>query len=91
MTNTEILEMLEKLKNYLEDEYRSEVLILTRDKLPWWFNDVNESKHCALQRGLGACQFIQHLGVPFKEVSEVYETFKKAVEDIVPTKEREVR
>lgn len=91
MTNTEILEMLEKLKNYLEDEYRSEVNILTRDKLPWWFDDANESKHYTLQRGLGACQFIQHLGIPFKEVSEVYETFKKAVEDIIPTKEREER
>lgn len=88
MTNTE---MLEKLKDYLESEYRSEVNILTRDKLPWWFNDVNESKHYTLQRGLGACQFIQYLGVPFEEANEIYETFKKAVEDIIPTKEREVR
>ena len=83
--------MLEKLRDYLESEYRSEVNILTRDKLPWWLNDVDESKHCALQRGLGACQFIQHLGVPFQEVSEVYETFKERIEDIVPTKEKERR
>ena len=88
MTNTELLE---KFKDYLEDEYRSEVNILTRNKLPWWFNDPNESKHYTLQRALGACQFIQHLGVPFEEVNEVYETFKKAVEDIIPTKEREER
>ena len=86
-----IEEKLEKLKNYLEDEYRSEVIILTRDKLPYWLDDPNKSKYSTIQRGLGACQFIQHLGVPFKEVSEVYETFKKAVEDIVPTKEREER
>lgn len=88
MTNTE---MLEKLKDYLEDEYRSEVSILTRGKLPWWFDGPNESKHYTLQRGLGACQFIQCFGVPFEEVDEAYETFKKAVEDIIPTKEREVR
>lgn len=85
-------EMLERLKDFLEkDEYRSVVNILTRDKLPWWVDNPNEIKKLSLQRGLGACQFIQYLGVPFKEVDEVYETFKKAVEDIVPTKEREVR
>lgn len=89
MTNTE---MLEKLKDYLEkDEYRSLVNILTRDKLPWWVDDPNYLKNLSLQRGLGACQFIQHLGVPFEEVNEAYETFKKAIEDIIPTKEREVR
>ena len=88
MTNTE---MLEKLKNYLEDEYRSEAFVLTRDKLPWWIDDPNESKHCALQRGLGACQFVQYFGVSFEEARDTYETFKKAIEDIVPTKEREVR
>ena len=87
MTNTE---MLEKLKDYLEnDEYRSLVNILTRSKLPWWIDDTDELKYLSLQRGLGACQFIQHLGVPYKEVNEIYETFKKAVEDIIPTKERE--
>ena len=84
-------EMLEKFKDYLESEYRSEVNILTRDKLPWWLDNPNESKHYTLQRGLGACQFIQYLGVPFEEASEAYETFKEAVEDIVPTKEREIR
>lgn len=84
-------EMLEKLKDYLESEYRSEVNVLTRGKLPWWFNDPDESKHYALQRGIGACQFFQYLGVPFEEANEAYETFKKAIEDIVPTKEREVR
>jgi hypothetical protein len=86
------IEMLEKLKDYLEkDEYRSVVNILTRDKLPWWVDNPNEIKKLSLQRGLGACQFIQYLGVPFKEVNEAYETFKEAVEAIEPTKEREVR
>lgn len=85
-------EMLEKLKDYLEnDEYRSVVNILTRDKLPWWIDDPDELKNLSLQRGLGACQFIQYLGVPFEEVDETYKTFKKAIEDIIPTKEREVR
>lgn len=84
-------ELLEKLKDYLEkDEYRSLVNILTR-KLPWWVDDPNYLKNLSLQRGLGACQFIQYLGVPFEEVNEIYETFKKAVEDIIPTKEREER
>ena len=85
-------EMLEKLKDYLEnDEYRSVVNILTRDKLPWWVDNPNYLKNLSLQRGLGACQFIQYLGVPFKEVDETYEAFKKAVEDIIPTKEKEER
>ena len=89
MTNTE---MLEKLKDYLEnDEYRSVVNMLTREKLPWWIDNPNDIKKLSLQRGLGACQFIQYLGVPFEEANEAYETFKKAVEDIIPTKEREVR
>ena len=86
MTNTE---MLEKFKDYLENEYRTEVFVLTRGKLPWWIDDPNESKHYVLQRGLGAGQFLQCLGVPFEEVNKAYETFKKAVEDIIPTKERE--
>ena len=87
MTNTE---MLEKLKDYLEnDEYRSVVNMLTREKLPWWIDNPNDLKKLSLQRGLGACQFIQHLGAPFEEVNEIYATFKKAVEDIIPTKERE--
>ena len=85
-------EMLEKLKDYLEnDEYRSVVNILTRDKLPWWVDNPNYLKNLSLQGGLGACQFIQYLGVPFKEVDETYEAFKKAVEDIIPTKEKEER
>ena len=84
------IEMLEKLKDYLEnDEYCSVVNMLTRDKLPWWIDDPNYLKKLSLQRGLGACQFIQYLGVPFEEVNEIYATFKKAVEDIIPTKERE--
>jgi hypothetical protein len=89
MTNAE---MLEKLKDYLEnDEYRSLVNILTRDKLPWWVDNPNDLKKVSLQRGLGACQFIQYLGVPFEEVDKVYDTFREEVEIIVPTKEREVR
>lgn len=88
MTNTE---MLEKLKDYFEGEYRSVVNVLTRNKLPWWIDDPDNIKKFSLQRGLGACQFIQHLGVPFDEVNEAYEIFKKAVEDIIPAKEREVR
>jgi hypothetical protein len=83
--------MLEKLKDYLEDEYRSLVNILTRDRLPWWVDNPNDIKKLSLQRGLGACQFIQYLGVPFEEVDKVYDTFKKAVEVITPTKEKEVR
>ena len=89
MTNTE---MLEKLKDYLEnDEYRSVVKILTHEKLAWWIDDPNELKQLSLQRGLGACQFIQYLGVPFGEVNEIYNTFKEEIEAIMPTKEREVR
>lgn len=87
MTNAEILE---KFEDYLEkDEYRSLVNILTRDKLPWWIDDPNYLKNLSLQRGLGACQFIQYFGVPFEEVNEIYATFKEAVENIIPTKERE--
>lgn len=89
MTNAELLE---KLKDYLEkDEYRSLVNILTRDKLPWWIDNPNDLKKDSLQRGIGACQFIQHLGVPFEKVNKIYVIFKKAVEDIIPTKEREER
>lgn len=89
MDNTE---MLEKLKDYLEnDEYRSVVNILTRDKLPWWVNNPDDLKKDSLQRGIGACQFIQYLGVSFEEVFEIYNTFKEAIEAIIPTKEREER
>lgn len=89
MTNAEILEIF---KDYLEkDEYRSLVNILTRDKLPWWVDNPNDLKILTISRGLGVCQFIQYLGIPFEEANKIYETFRKAVEDIIPTKEREVR
>lgn len=87
MDNTE---MLEKLKDYLEnDEYRFLVSILTH-KLPWWLDNPNDLKTLAIARGLAVCQFVQSLGVPDdEEIDEIYAIFKKAVEDIVPTKERE--
>ena len=81
--------MLEKLKDYLENEYRSVVNLLTREKLYWCVDNPNEIKHLALQRGLGACLFIQYLGISFKEVDKAYKTFKEAVEAVVPTIERE--
>lgn len=89
MDNTE---MLEKLKDYLEnDEYRFLVSILTH-KLPWWLDNPNDLKTLTISRGLAVCQFVQSLEVSDEEeVNEIYTIFKKAVEDIVPTKEREER
>lgn len=66
-------EMLEKLKDYLEMEYRDLV------RLGW---DRNRGKGNTLQRGLGACMFIQRLDIPFEEIDEIYKTFKTAVEDL---------
>lgn len=87
------IEMLEKLKDYLEnDEYRFLVSILTH-KLPWWLDNPDDLKTLAISRGLAVCQFVQSLGVSDdkEEIDEIYTIFKKAVEDIVPTKEREVK
>lgn len=89
MDNTE---MLEKLKDYLEnDEYRFLVSILTQDKLPLWLDNPDDLKTIAILRGLAVCQFItQYLGISDeKEVNEIYAIFRKAIEDIIPTKERE--
>lgn len=81
---------LEKLKDYLDVEYRDTARFLTHS-LPWWCKDPIEHREKAITRGLGACMYAQYLGVKFEEVDAIFEKFKKAVEDIIPTKEREVR
>jgi len=82
---------LEKLKDYLEDEYRSTVNILTREELPWWLDNPNESKHLALQRGLGAVMYAQWLGEKYEDVEVIYEEYKTAIEAIIPTTKKEKR
>ena len=77
---------LDVLKNYLEDEYKGAVRILTHP-LPYWC-DPNEQKEKTIVRGLGATMYAQYLGVSYNEVAPVYDNFKELVENIIPTKER---
>ena len=81
------MDNLEKLKDYLESEYRSLVNILTREELPWWC-DPKESKDLALQRGLGAVMYAQYLGETYNDVNNIYEEYKTQVEAIIPAKKK---
>lgn len=79
---------LEKLKDYLEKEYRDLVRLIT-NPLPWWC-DPQESKDKTITRGVGAVMFAQILGASYEEVEPIFDEFKKCIDDIIPTKEREV-
>ena len=80
---------LEKLKDYLDNEYRMAVAILTRPQS--WYSDPERTKTCAIVRGLGAVMFAQELGISYEEVNPIYEEYKKCIEDIIVCTEREVR
>jgi len=81
---------LEKLKDYLDAEYASTARFLTHP-IPSWCKDPEEHREKAIVRGLGAVMYAQYLGVPYEEVNEVFEIYKSALEDIIVTKEREIR
>ena len=83
MINTEILE---KLKDYLENEYRSVVKLITREVLPFWCHPA-ETKKMSLDRGMGAVLYAQYLGAAYEDVNIIYEEFKAQIEAIIPTEQ----
>ena len=76
--------MLEKLKEYYKMEYEEVESILKREDRPFWA-EPNQVINNSIQRCLGVAQFIQTIGVDYKdldcydEVREKLEILRKEV------------
>lgn len=83
MTTYSKTEILEEIKNYLDEEYRQTSRILTREPRPWW-TDEKESKDSAVKRAMGAVMFAQRFHVNYDELEEAFEDFKGKISMIEP-------
>ena len=73
--------LLESMKDFMDMEYRSTVISLryrTTKGHEIHIEDIN----APLQRCLGVAQFTQTLGLPFKSVDAVYQTYKELFEQL---------
>jgi hypothetical protein len=76
--------MLKEFEKYLGKEYNETISIL--DSSPWWCTTRKEKLNMisnTLQRGLGAAQIIEYLGVAFEECNELYENFRVKIFDLM--------
>lgn len=75
--------MLEKVKEFFEQEYKDTERLLTREDRPFWA----EPKECvdkAIQRCLGVAQFVQYCDVKYEDLGcyeEIRERFEKLLEE----------
>ena len=75
--------MLEKVKEFFEQEYKDTERLLTRKDRPFWA----EPKECvdkAIQRCLGVAQFVQYCDVKYEDLGcyeEIRERFEKLLEE----------
>lgn len=75
--------MLEKVKEFFEQEYKDTERLLIREDRPFWA----EPKECvdkAIQRCLGVAQFVQHCDVKYEDLGcyeEIRERFEKLLEE----------
>lgn len=84
MTTYSKTEILEEVKNYLDDEYRQTARILTKEPRPYWV-DEEKSKDAAIKRAMGAIMFAQKFHCNYDELEEAFEDFKGKIYMIEPT------
>ena len=68
--------MLEKVKEYFENEYKQAEEILTRKDRPFWAKPKQICEN-TLIRYLGVVMFVQSVGVSYSDVSDLYDEFEK--------------
>lgn len=83
MTTYSKTEILEKVKNYFDDEYRQTARILTKKPRPFWVK-VDETKDSAVKRALGVVMFAQRFYCGYDELEEAFEDFKGKISMIEP-------
>lgn len=67
--------MLDKVKNFYENEYKS-VINWINSEYCITYKDKTESINNAIQRCLAVALFIQDLDVPFKTINPLYEEYR---------------
>ena len=76
------MDILEKVKEYYKMEFNIFLRVLTINKGNdfWWQNLKNNTINNTLSRFLGIALFVQKLGVPYENVSPIYEEYKEKIE-----------
>ena len=74
-------EILEKVKQYFENEYNDVLKLM--DRKPSWFN-LKESVNNAVCRCLGVAMFVQELGIKYDDLhcyDEIHARFRQLLMD----------
>lgn len=85
MTTYSKTEILEEVKNYLDDEYRQTARILTKKPRPWWV-EVEKTKDATIKRAMGVVMFAQRFYCDYDELEASFEEFKGKIYMIEPTR-----
>lgn len=72
---------LEKYKNFCRAEYAQFLLFFNSDLRRKRFDDIFTIEK-EIQYLLGVSQFVQELGVPFKEVDKIYNYYRIKLEEL---------
>lgn len=84
MTTYSKTEILEEVKNYLDDEYKQTARILIKEPRPWWV-EVEKTKDATIKRCMGVVMFAQRFYCDYNELEEAFEDFKSKIYMIEPT------
>ena len=79
-------QILNEVKKYFEQELESATNFINYPPT-WECMPKGELIKAHLQRCLGVCQFVQHLGVPFAEISVIYDETREKFENLLLTNE----
>lgn len=78
-SESEVREMLEKIREYYEMEYRDTARSIEKS----WCTDKKMAVWYAIQRCLGVAQFVQIAGVSFEEIETLYDEIKEKLEKLL--------
>lgn len=78
--------MLEKFKQYLDNEYHETKTALTKD----WCTNKEDAVWYAIQRCLGVAQFVTMIddSIPFAIVESLYTEYMEALSELLIEEER---
>lgn len=77
--------MLEKVKEFFEQEYKDTKRLLTREDRPFWA-EPRECVDKAIQRCLGVTQFVQYCDVKYEDLGcyeEIRERFENLLKEVL--------
>lgn len=74
--------MLDKVKNFYENEYKSTIDWINSEYCTT-YKDKTESINNAIQRCLAVALFVQDLNVPFKVIDLIYEEYRTKIYNLL--------